>query len=135
MAGTYHRATIKRLPEMRKGTHLIIGILAFCGYAYLLGLLHTTTQELFLLGLFAVVTGSLMPDILEAPTSWRHRGLFHSKRALKCMVGIFSITAAIGVLLSPLIPHAFLVYGLSCFALGYLCHLLADATTKRGLPA
>lgn len=119
---------------MRKGAHLIIGILAFCGYAYLLSLLHTTTRELFLLGLFAVVTGSLMPDILEAPTSWRHRGIFHSKRLLKCMVGTFGITAATGVLPSPLIPHPFLIYGLSCFALGYLCHLLADATTKRGLP-
>jgi len=119
---------------MRKGAHLIIGVLAFCGYAYLLGLLHATTRELFLLGLFMAVTGSLMPDILETPTSWRHRGLFHSKRALKCMVGVFGITAAIGVLPSPLIPHVLLIYGLSCFALGYLFHLLADSTTKRGLP-
>ena len=54
---------------MRKGAHLIIGILTFLGYAYLLGLLHETTSELFVLGLFAVVTGSLMPDLLEAPTS------------------------------------------------------------------
>ena len=120
---------------MRKGAHLIIGILAFCGYAYLLGLLRETTRELFLLGLFAVITGSLMPDILEAPTSWRHRGIFHSKRALKCMVGVFVITAAIGVLPSPLLPHASVTYGVSCFALGYLFHLLADSTTKRGLPA
>ena len=105
------------------------------GYAYLLGLLHETTSELFVLGLFAVVTGSLMPDILEAPASWRHRGIFHSKRALKCMAGMFGITAVIGLLPpSPLISHAFLVYGLSCFALGYLFHLLADSTTKRGLP-
>jgi hypothetical protein len=119
---------------MRKGAHLIIGILAFLGYVYLLSLVRETTGELFLLGLFAVVTGSLMPDILEAPTSWRHRGIFHSKRALKCMVGTFGITAAIGVLPSSLIPHTFLIYGLSCFALGYLSHLLADSTTKRGLP-
>ena len=54
---------------MRKGAHLIIGILAFCGYTYLLSFMHETTSELFLLGLFAVVTGSLIPDILEAPTS------------------------------------------------------------------
>jgi len=119
---------------MRKGAHLIIGILAFCGYAFLLDLLRETTRELFLVGLFAVITGSLMPDILEAPTSWRHRGIFHSRRALKCMVGTFGITAAACVLPSSLIPHTFLIYGLSCFALGYLFHLLADATTKRGLP-
>lgn len=119
---------------MRKGAHLIIGILAFCGYAYLTSLIRETTSAVFLLGLFAVVTGSLTPDILEAPTSWRHRGIFHSKRALKCMVGIFGITAAIGALPSSLIPHAFLIYSLSCFALGYLFHLLADSTTKRGLP-
>lgn len=133
-AGTYPPAPIKRVPEMRKGAHLIIGVLAFLGYAYLLGLLRETTNVLFLLGLFAVVTGSIMPDILEAPTSWRHRGIFHSKQALKCMVGTFGITAAIGLLPSPLIPHASIVYGLSCFALGYLFHLLADSTTKRGLP-
>lgn len=119
---------------MRKGAHLIIGLLAFLGYAYLLSLIRETTSEAFLLGLFAVITGSLMPDILEAPTSWRHRRVFHSKRALKCMAGIFGITAVIGVLSSTLIPHAALVCGLSCFALGYLCHLIADATTKRGLP-
>ena len=119
---------------MRKGAHLIIGVLAFCGYAYLLSLIRETTNELLLLGFFAVITGSLMPDILEAPTSWKHRGLFHSKRALKCILGVFGVTAAIGVLPSSLIPHAFLIYGLSCFALGYLFHLLADSTTKRGLP-
>jgi hypothetical protein len=133
-AGAYLLAAIKRLPEMRKGAHLIIGILAFLGYAYLISLIRETTSEFFILGLFAVVTGSLMPDILEAPTSWRHRGIFHSKRALKCMVGTFGITAAAGLLPSPLISHAFLVSGISCFALGYLFHLLADSTTKRGLP-
>jgi hypothetical protein len=119
---------------MRRGAHLIIGVLAFFGYAYLLSLLRETTSEWFIVGLFAVVTGSLMPDILEAPTSWRHRGLFHSKRALKCMAGMFGITVVAGILPSLLIPHAFLVYGISCFALGYLFHLLADSTTKRGLP-
>ena len=119
---------------MRKGAHLIIGILAFLGYAYLFSLIRETTSEFFIPGLFAVVTGSLMPDILEAPTSWRHRGICHSKRALICMVGTFGITAAAGLLPSLLIPHAFLVYGISCFALGYLFHLLADSTTKRGLP-
>jgi len=119
---------------MRKGAHLITGVLAFFGYAYLLSLIRETTNEVCLLGLFAVVTGSLMPNILEAPTSWRHRGIFHSKRALKCMLGVFGVTAATGILPSSLIPHAFLIYGLSSFALGYLFHLLADATTKRGLP-
>jgi hypothetical protein len=119
---------------MRKGAHLIIGVLAFFGYAYLLSLIRETISESFLVGLFAVVAGSLMPDILEPPTSWRHRGLFHSKRALKCMVGTFGITATISVLPSPLMPHASIVFGLSCLALGYLFHLLADSTTKRGLP-
>jgi membrane-bound metal-dependent hydrolase YbcI (DUF457 family) len=119
---------------MRKGAHLIIGILAFFCYAYLLSFIQETTGASFVPGLFAVITGSIMPDILEVPTSWRHRGIFHSRRALKCMVGTFGITAATGFLPSPLIPHAVLVYGISCFALGYLFHLLADATTKRGLP-
>jgi len=119
---------------MRKGAHLIIGVLAFLGYAYLFSLIRETTSEAFLLGFFAVVTGSLMPDILEAPKSWRHRGICHSKRALKCMAGTFGITAVLGLLPSQPVLHTSVFSGISCFALGYLFHLLADATTKRGLP-
>jgi hypothetical protein len=118
---------------MRKGVHLIIGVLAFFVYAYLTSLIHETATETFIIGLFAVAAGSMMPDILEAPTSWRHRKLFHSKRALKGVMVIFCITTAASLVPPPLMPHPAIVYGLSCFALGYLFHLLADAMTRMGL--
>jgi membrane-bound metal-dependent hydrolase YbcI (DUF457 family) len=118
---------------MRKGVHLILGVLAFFVYAYLVGLVRDTGTQTFVLGFFAVVAGSVLPDILEAPTSSRHRKIFHSKRAVKGTAMIFCITADVSIL-APLTSTTAVLYAFSCFALGYLSHLLADATTKRGLP-
>ena len=108
--------------------------MAFFAYAYLINDIHAISTGFFVLGLFAVVAGSAMPDVLEAPTSSRHRGIFHSRLALKCTVILFGLTAAIGLLSSqPALSDA-LTFGLSCFLLGYFFHLLADSTTRRGLP-
>ncbi len=119
---------------MRKGVHLIIGAVAFLVYAYLLNCIRTITVDFFILGFLAVTIGSIMPDILEPPTSSKHRRIFHSKRALKCTVGIFGLCATIGLLPLPSVSSKALIFGLSCCALGYLFHLLADSTTRRGLP-
>jgi len=126
--------SLQKISRMRKGVHLIIGIMAFFAYAYLINGIRTITTGFFVIGLFAVVAGSAMPDILEAPTSSRHRGIFHSRRLLKCTVILFGLTAAIDLLSSlPALSGAF-SFGLSCFFLGYFFHLLADSTTRRGLP-
>ncbi|MGA9203962.1 MAG: hypothetical protein ACLQBP_05125 [Methanoregula sp.] len=114
--------------------HLVIGIIAFFTYAYLINDIHAISTGFFVLGLFAVVAGSAMPDVLEAPTSSRHRGIFHSRRALKCSVIIFGLTAAIGLLSSLPSLSTAISFGLSCFFLGYFFHLLADSTTRRELP-
>jgi membrane-bound metal-dependent hydrolase YbcI (DUF457 family) len=75
----------------------------------------------------AAVIGSIIPDILEAPTNWMHRGLGHSKRALKLTGKIMVFTSLIGIFIS-------FFYIISSFFLGYVFHLLADATTEVGLP-
>jgi membrane-bound metal-dependent hydrolase YbcI (DUF457 family) len=129
-----YQGTLQKITRMRKGVHLIIGVMAFFVYAYLINGIHVITAGFFILGLFAVAASSAMPDILEAPTSSRHRRIFHSKRALKCTAIMFGITVAIELLSSlPTLSKA-LTFGFSCFALGYFFHLLADSTTRRGLP-
>ena len=117
---------------MRRGVHLAVGILAFCIYAGLGSRLYGITPGLAFFGFCAVVAGSLAPDLLERPTSSRHRGLFHSKRALKGSGVAFFLTALLYML--PDVPYRPMAYGISCCALGYLLHLGADSLTRRGLP-
>ena len=118
---------------MNRHTHLLIGGILFFAYSYVAGFLHDPVGELFVFGLIAVVAGSLFPDILEPATSGRHRGICHSRRALKLTVLMFLITA-VPVFFIPGIPHLTLVFSTSSFLLGYGAHLLADSVTRAGLP-
>ncbi len=118
---------------MNRQAHLVIGIILVLVYGYVSGSFHGPSGELLVFGIVAVAAGSLFPDILEPATSAQHRGIFHSRRALKCVAPIFLLTA-ISVLFVPGIPHFPLVFGASCFFLGYSAHLLADSTTRAGLP-
>jgi membrane-bound metal-dependent hydrolase YbcI (DUF457 family) len=118
---------------MRKQAHLVIGAITFSAYTYPMYLLLKIPMNTILLGFFAVLLGSVMPDVLEPPRNCMHRGLGHSRRALKFSAEIFAISALVG-LFSFIIPDLFLSYVVSSFFLGYLVHLLADATTKAGLP-
>ena len=120
---------------MRKGIHVIIGILAFFAFVLLLNRIHAIILSFFIVGFFAVIAGSIMPDILEPPTSSKHRRLFHSKRTLNVTVGIFGFSVAVSLLFPLSVANKVALFGLSCFALGYFFHLLADSTTRRGLPA
>ena len=62
-----------------------------------------------------------------------HRGMGHSKRALKFIGKVFVLTALLGFL--SIFNSIFLnFYIISSFSLGYVAHLLADATTTAGLP-
>jgi hypothetical protein len=118
---------------MNRQEHLTIGVIAFLAYTYLIYLIIKISNNAIVYAFIAVVLGSIIPDILEAPTSWMHRGLGHSKRALKLTGKIFVITALIG-LLSSIIYIFSIFYIISGFFLGYVFHLLADATTEVGLP-
>jgi membrane-bound metal-dependent hydrolase YbcI (DUF457 family) len=118
---------------MRRQTHLVIGAIAFLTYTYPLYLFLKIPMNTMLIGFFAVLFGSVIPDVLEPPTNWTHRGLVHSKRALKFSAEMFAVTSALG-LFQFYIPVFYLSYVASGFFLGYLVHLFADATTPAGLP-
>lgn len=118
---------------MKRQEHLIIGVVAFVIYFYIINLIVKISNDGIAYAFIACVIGSIIPDILEAPTNWMHRGLGHSKRTLKLTGKIFVITALIG-LLSSIIYIFSIFYIISGFFLGYVFHLLADATTKVGLP-
>ncbi len=112
---------------MNRQEHLAIGTIAFLVYTYLLYLVIKTSTGAIGYAFIAVILGSIIPDILEAPTSWMHRGICHSKRALNLSGKILVLTAFIGLFFSTF-------YVISSFFLGYTFHLLADATTEVGLP-
>ena len=118
---------------MKKGEHLFIGVIAFLAYTYFLSFIVRIPTDGSIFGFFSALIGSVIPDFLEPATNWMHRGICHSKRALKFVTTIFAITTICG-LISFLISTSSTFYLISCFLLGYLAHLLADATTEVGLP-
>jgi len=118
---------------MKKGAHLFIGIIAFLAYAYLFSFIVRIPTDGLILGFFGVLIGSVIPDYLEPPTNWMHRGIGHSIRALKFVTTIFAITTVCGII-SFLVSTFSMFFLIACFFLGYLMHLLADATTEVGLP-
>jgi membrane-bound metal-dependent hydrolase YbcI (DUF457 family) len=118
---------------MRRQVHLAIGAIAFLAYTYPVYLLLKIPTNTMLMGFFAALFGSVMPDVLEPPTDWTHRGLGHSRRAMKFSAWVFAVTALAG-LFSFFIRDLSLSYIISGFFLGYAVHLLADAMTPAGLP-
>jgi len=118
---------------MNRQAHLVIGVVLFLVYLYIAMFFHGTSGELFVSGIAAVAAGSLFPDILEPPVNARHRGFFHSRRAFRSVSVIF-LLMAVPFLFYPGIHHFALVFGASCFFLGYAAHLLADSLTRAGLP-
>ncbi len=118
---------------MKKGEHVFIGVIAFLAYTYFLSFIVRIPSDGSIFGFFCALFGSVIPDFLSLATNWMHRGICHSKRALKFVATIFFITAICG-LISFLISTSPAFYLISCFFLGYFFHLLADATTNVGLP-
>jgi predicted PurR-regulated permease PerM len=112
---------------MNRQEHLTIGAVAFFAYTYLIYFIFKISNDAIAYAFIAVVLGSIIPDILEPPTSWMHRGLGHSKRTLKLTGKVLVLTALIGLFFS-------IFYIISSFFLGYAFHLLADSTTEVGLP-
>jgi membrane-bound metal-dependent hydrolase YbcI (DUF457 family) len=124
---------------MNRQAHLVIGMVLFLLYFYAAGLFRSPVPvlpagELFACGIIAVSAGSLFPDLIEPATNARHRGIFHSRRALK-LAGILFLPAASAGLFAPGILRFPLLFALSCFLLGWAAHLLADSVTRAGLPA
>lgn len=118
---------------MRRRSHLVIGTMAFVLYQLALEAVGPAVQYPWFIGVFAAALGSVFPDTLEPGTSIHHRGICHSRGALKLAAVLFLVAAAISVVPLP-VPHPVLVYLASCFFLGYAFHLLADSCTRMGLP-
>ncbi|MDD1665807.1 MAG: metal-dependent hydrolase [Methanomicrobiales archaeon] len=118
---------------MRRGTHLFIGALAFLAYSYLLSLLLEIPADTMLMGLFAALFGSVMPDVIDPPVHRAHRGIGHHRLAMWFSGWAFAFTAILG-LFQVYVPDLSLACLASGFFLGYALHLLADATTPAGIP-
>jgi membrane-bound metal-dependent hydrolase YbcI (DUF457 family) len=118
---------------MNSSEHIWIGIIAFIIYAYFLGNIVSSINNPWIWGVGAVVIGSIIPDIIEPASSFRHRGLFHSVRALFVMIILFGSTTLIALTIA-FFSEFSAFYLASCFFLGYMFHLLADAITPMGLP-
>jgi membrane-bound metal-dependent hydrolase YbcI (DUF457 family) len=118
---------------MRRSIHLFVGALAFIAYTYPVFILLKIPSDTMLMGFFAALFGSVMPDVLEPARTWSHRGLGHSRRAMKISLWLFSFTAVLG-LFRIFDPGLSLSYVISGFFLGYAVHLLADSITPAGLP-
>ncbi len=74
--------------------------------------------------------GSILPDVIERPTNPDHRKFFHSWFMLSAFFIASFVTCFV---LIPLYDTKIYVYLIFAFLLGYLSHLLLDATTKKGL--
>jgi membrane-bound metal-dependent hydrolase YbcI (DUF457 family) len=118
---------------MRRRTHLILGALAFLAYTSPIYLIEKIPSNTMLMGLFAAFFGSVMPDVLEPAWTWSHRGILHSRRAMRFSGWLFAVTAVLGIF-QIFLPAFSLSYLISGFFLGYAVHLLADSVTPAGLP-
>ena len=118
---------------MNKQQHIIIGIIIFFVFTWFFYYVVKVSIDIIFFGLIGTILGSIIPDILEPSANWMHRGIGHSKRALKITGEIFAITTGLS-LLSFFNGIFFIFYIIASFFLGYAFHLLADATTTVGLP-
>jgi membrane-bound metal-dependent hydrolase YbcI (DUF457 family) len=118
---------------MNKQEHVFIGIIIFAIYTWFLYSLVKISSNTIIYAAIGAILGSIIPDVIEPASNWMHRGIGHSKRALKLTGKIFVITGLLGVL-SYFHSIFFNFYIIASFFLGYVAHLLADATTPVGLP-
>ena len=112
---------------MKRDEHMImaffIGILA--------GVFVSTYSEYFnfleyTLFVGLTVFGSIFPDLIESPKSPNHRRFFHSILVLLILM-ILLIWLNAGT-------QSVFTYLPSGFIIGYLSHLLLDATSRMSLP-
>lgn len=112
---------------MNNDEHMIIGFVI----GILAGVFGSSFSEYFdfisfLLFVGLTVLGSIVPNLIEPPHGGNHRHFFHSVVILGILV-ILLLWLNIG-------NQTVLTYLSSGFILGYLSHLLLDATSRVGLP-
>ncbi|MFP4655529.1 MAG: metal-dependent hydrolase [Methanohalobium sp.] len=115
-------------------THIIGGVVSGIIALYMLKEFAVFTPDIYstLFALIFSIIGSVLPDKIEPAKNSHHRSLFHSKIALVIagsityyilFIGNFNITG------EPVIE-----YFIGFFCIGYISHLILDATTPAGLP-
>ncbi|MFX1285614.1 MAG: metal-dependent hydrolase [Promethearchaeota archaeon] len=112
---------------MKNEEHMIMG---FC-IALFVGVYGQIFDEYFDFILYIIfvgltVFGSVVPNLIEPPHKENHRQFFHSVVIL-VILAILLIWLIIG-------RQSMFTYLLSGFILGYLSHLLFDATSQERLP-
>ncbi len=108
-----------------KGVHVsaIIGPVLIAEF-----LLGFNIIENYLGYILVAIVGILAPDILEPPTNYQHRNIFHSRRILK----FFMILSFVFILFGLALDEIF--FYLTTFIVGYNIHLFLDSQTPMGLP-
>jgi len=113
--------------EMKRDEHIImaffIGILAGVFASNYSEFFHFLDFTLFV-GL--TILGAIFPDLIEPPKNPNHRRFFHSVLVLLILM-ILLIWLNVGT-------QSVFTYLPSGFIVGYLSHLLLDATSRIGLP-
>ena len=111
---------------MRTATHAFTaGLVAFVIAVFFVEF-ELTTGLFFWPYVGLAYLAGILPDRIEPPTSWQHRAKWHSERCLQAMLILLIVGWAVGMLTG----YFFLMF----FALGYVIHLVEDATTPVGLP-
>jgi membrane-bound metal-dependent hydrolase YbcI (DUF457 family) len=109
-----------------KKEHLVLGAsAALIAEAFRQYAQARPSLENLLLAAFGGAVGSLLPDAIEPPTHPNHRGPFHSSASLL----MSSLGAKAVYEHSP--PGCALALGAF---VGFSSHLVADATTPKGIP-
>lgn len=118
---------------MRREEHLLIGVVLFGVFSIPVLILTPITLGMAFWAFIIAALGSIIPDIIEPAYHWQHRSYFHGTAILRLCVIIFIITGLITFLtiINGLFYYSYLISG---FFLGYASHLLADSTTKMGIP-
>jgi hypothetical protein len=128
---------------MERRVHLVVGSFIFIIYSVIFLAIFSIPYSTMFWGFIITTIGSVIPDLIEPAFHCKHRKFFHSKAFLRYIGTFFLITTLFGLLTgfyylysnSTLFYYLFSYsYLISCFSLGYTVHLIADSTTKMGLP-
>ncbi len=127
----------KRLTLMpRRLTHIVGGLVfslpivgvSYWGFSENFDYLQLTL--VLAISVVCIFIGSILPDLIERPTNPDHRKFFHSWFMLSAF---FIVSFVMCFVVVPAYDQKVFIYLIFAFLLGYLSHLLLDATTKKGL--
>jgi len=117
---------------MRRNEHIALTIILSIPFFGLFYVLNYFDGIYFM---FPMIITTFLPDILEPPVDYAHRGFFHSKGMLRFLTIYVLMGSLIVLSISFVLGFVFHFFYYAFFgAFGYISHLLGDATTSMGLP-